>query len=95
VADNFKELWNSFREVTNKTLERNKDRPVLRLLNTTVKSLEGILKAIDVFLKEKNIDVGKLYESSKDKGKSLLDKSKTFIENTKKTGLKATSIDIR
>lgn len=94
MADNFKELWNSFREVTNKTLERNKDRPVLRLLNTTVKSLEGILKAIDVFLKEKNIDVGKLYESTKDKGKSLLDKSKTFIENIKKTGLKVTTANI-
>ena len=79
-----------FREVTN-PLDNKKDFSI-KLLKKTVKSLETVLKSIDKFLKSKNIDVGKAYETSRDKlkekSKSLSEASSKMLEETKQKGLR-------
>lgn len=94
MADNFKELWSSFKDVTNKTVERNKDTSVVKIVTKTIESLEILINSLDVFLKKKGIDLGKAYSVSKTKSKSLLDKAKEEISRVKSIGVKATALDV-
>lgn len=90
MAETFQSLMKSFRDVTHQTLKENKDTSVMKLLIRTVNSLETVLATFDKFLKSKNIDVGKAYEASKEKGKSLAESGKKFMDEAKEKGLKAT-----
>ena len=90
MAETFQSLLKSFRDVTTAKLKDNKDSAPVKLLVRTVKSLETVLASLDKFLKSKNIDVGKAYESTKNKGKSVAEAGKRLLEEAKEKGLKTT-----
>lgn len=90
-----KELLANLRETTATLYNRNKERSVIKVLDSTVKSLETLMKVIDKFLKSKNVDLGKLASQAKDQGQSLLDKSNTLISSVKEKGFKQTFTDVR
>jgi hypothetical protein len=92
--ENVKDLVAMFKMALNKGMEKNKERSVVKLLTKTVSSLEAALKMMDKFLKQKDIDVGKLYGDAKTKGKSLLDQGKALVEKTKEVGIKQSAIEV-
>ena len=71
------ELFKSFGEIGGELKQENKDTSVVKLLDKTIGMLDKAMKAMDRFLKKKGIDVGKLAEDGKSKGKSILDKIRT------------------
>ena len=94
MAGLFNDLWSNFRDATKITLDINKERPVVKLLKTTVSSLENILKGIDVFLKSNGVDIKDAYAKATDKGKSLLDLAKDKLSQVKEKGYLNTAKDI-
>lgn len=95
MASLTKELWDNFKEATSIIFDINKERPVVKLLNTTVGSLENILKGIDVFLKSHGVNVEKVYDKSKDKAKSIVDSAKDKLKEAKEKGYINTAKDIK
>lgn len=85
----FSDLMSSLREVTSSTVKKYDSSNIVKFLKTNIKSLENILKTIDKMLKVRNIDIGDMYEQTKSKGKSLLDKGKKLFSETKEKGFLA------
>ena len=80
------ELFKSLGELGGELRQENKDTSVVKLLDKTIGMLDKAMKAMDRFLKKKGIDVGKLAEDGKSKGKSILDKIRT-TKTGEKVGL--------
>jgi LAS superfamily LD-carboxypeptidase LdcB len=90
-----KELIANLTETTSVIYKRNKDRSVVKLLDSTVKSLENIMTIIDKFLKSKNVDIGKMANQAKDKGKSILEASNVLVTDVREKGGKQVFSDIK
>lgn len=82
----FTEMLGGVREYGRNVMEKNKDRSVTKVLNSTIKSIEKMLKAFDSFLKKNDIDVGKAYEGARGKAKELLEKGKGLFSEAKEKG---------
>ena len=93
AAITFEEILGAFKEKTRSVLDENKERSVVKLLNTTIKMFEKVVKTMDKFLKDKNIDVGKAYDESKSKAKQLLSKGKDLMTDAKEKGVLKTAKD--
>ena len=93
AAITFEDIRGAFKEMTRGVLEENKDRSVIKLLNTTIKTFEKVVKAMDTFLKKNGVDVGKAYDESKSKAKQLLGKGKDLITEAKEKGVLRTAKD--
>lgn len=75
-------------------VSQNQDSSIIKLLTTTVKSLDSAIKTMDRFLKNKNIDVGKAGRDLKEKagrGWGFLKKKAEDIKEDIKAGPKDTS----
>lgn len=82
------ELIQQFQNITTGALKQNENTGVVKFLRATVKTLEGVTKKIDGFLKSKNIDVSErlkqLSESTTgaaDKARGVLGSYKDEIKN--------------
>ena len=82
------ELIQQFQNITTGALKQNENTGVVKFLRATVKTLEGVTKKIDGFLKSKNIDVSErlkqLSESTSgaaDKARGVLGSYKDEIKN--------------
>lgn len=72
-------------------VSQNQDSSIIKLLTTTVKSLDSAIKTMDRFLKNKNIDVGKAGRDLKEKtgrGWGFLKKKAKDIQEDIKAGPK-------
>lgn len=90
VANNnneFKNLMQNFKRITNSVYESNKNRSSIVIIQKTVKSLESILKKMDAFLKSKNINVLEAVNKGKEVGKSAIEKINRLADNIKEKGV--------
>lgn len=90
MAGMFEELLVSFKDLGKVTLERNKERSAVKMIQSTVKTLETVLKAMDAFLQKKGVNVSDLYAKGKAQGTSLLGRAKAFLDESRTQGIGST-----
>jgi len=75
-----RELIGEFKDQTNAFINKNKDEEAIVFIKSTISTFETMLKAIDTFLKKKNVDVGKAVET----GKDVIHKASNVAKNVAK-----------
>ncbi len=80
IKERAKALLTDFKDQTNAFVTKNKDEEAIIFIKSTISTFETMLKAIDVFLKKKNIDVGKAVDT----GKDAIHKASNVVKNVSK-----------
>lgn len=78
---------NKFKTATSPLIKEAESSKAVKFIKTGITKLESVIKTLDTLLKKHGVDIGDMYEQSKEKSKSLLEKAKGFISDTKEKGL--------
>lgn len=78
-----KVLFESIKESTLAYKEKNKNTSVVKLLDKAIDSIDTAIKAMDAFLKRKNVDIGKLYNDAKNSSKGFIERARESLEKNK------------
>lgn len=77
LSEKVKQLKDNITTSTKDYFQVNKDKDIIKFINKTLNKLDALVKSIDKFLKQKGIDVEKIYNDIKDKSIPFAKKAKT------------------